>query len=118
MGLRHVKFAAVEQIYESIHLNQYLDLYDTIATSVSRKKQFTLRREHLEILAILEENIETLLWNIEDKVTILSIKPYQMRFAAAKGALAGHLKELQTMDTFHCPTHLLHLPRVKELLGS
>jgi hypothetical protein len=117
MGLRHVKFAAVEQTYESIHLNQYLDLYDTIAASVGRKKRFTLTEEHLHMLAILEENIETLLWKIEDKVDILSIKPYQMRFAAAKSALAEHIKELNSVYAFYCQKHLLHTPRVKALLG-
>ena len=116
MGLRHVKFAAVEQTYESIHLNQYLDLYDTIVASVGRRKQFTIRREHLEILAILEENIETLLWKIEEKVDILSIKPYQMRFAAAKRTLSLHFKELQSMYRLECPKELLRLPRVRELL--
>lgn len=117
MGLRHVKLAAVEQTYESIHLNQYLDLYDTITASVGRKKQFTLGERHMAILAILETNIETLLGAIEPKVDALSLIPYQMRYATVKQTLSGHFKELKAMYALKCPNHLLHEPRVKELLG-
>ena len=117
MGLRHVKFAAVEQTYESIHLNQYLNLYDTIAASVGRKKRFTLDKRHIDILTILEENIERLLNSIEVKVDTVSLVPYQMRYAAAKRSLSSHFKELNSMYSLKCPKSLLHVPRVRELLG-
>jgi len=117
MGLRHAKLAAVEQTYESIHLNQTLDLYDTICDSVGRKKQFTLSERHILILSIIEENIESLLEKIEAKVGALSIKPYQMRYNAAKRTLSGHFKELQSLYKLHCSKELLHTPRVRGLLG-
>ena len=117
MGLRHVKLAAVEQTYESIHLNQTLDLYDTICDSVGRKKQFTLTEHHIGILSIIEENIERLLERIEAKVGLLSIKPYQLRFAKAKQVLSGHFKELRSMYKLQCSKELLSEPRVRELLG-
>lgn len=117
MGLRHVKFAAVEQTYESIHLNQYLDLYDTIAASVGRQKKFTLSERHMSILAILEENIEKLLADIQQKVGSLSIQPYHMRFVAAKRTLSGHFKELQSMYALQCSKSIRRTPRVIELLG-
>ena len=101
MGLRHVKFEAVEQTYESIHLNQYLDLYDTIGDSIGRKKRLTLTEEHMRILSILDENITDLLERIEPRVDTLSFKPYQMRFASVQQTVITNLKQLyykQSLD--------------------
>lgn len=94
MGLRHVKFEAVEQTYESIHLNQYLDLYETIGASIGRKKHLTLTETHIHILSILDEIITDLLNRIESVVDSISIRPYQMRYTSAKQTVIRNLKHL------------------------
>jgi hypothetical protein len=98
MGLRHVKIASVEQTYESIHLNQYLDLYDTIGASIGRKKRFTLTEEHLHILAILDETITDLLHRIETQTDSFVIAPYRLRFKNAQKMIVKHLQQLHYKD--------------------
>ncbi len=116
MGLRHVKFAEVEQTYESIHLNQYLDLYDTIGASIGRKKRLTLAEEHLRVLAILDETISDLLNRIEPVVDSISIRPYRLRFISAQKTVVKQLQQLHYKHALDFEA-VRHTSLVREILG-
>ncbi len=116
MGLRHVKFASVEQTYESIHLNQYLDLYDTIGASIGRKKQLRLVEEHLRVLAILDETITDLLERIERQTDSFAASPYRMRFENAQKTVIKQLQQLHYRHALDFEV-VRHTRLVKQILG-
>lgn len=104
MGQCHVKFDAVEQTYESIHLNQYLDLYETICASIGRKKRFTVTDDHIHILSILDETIYDLLERIEYHVGTFYCTPYQKRFTSIHETLHNQIIKHYFKETLYTHT--------------
>ncbi len=116
MGLRHVKFAEVEQTYESIHLNQYLDLYDTIGASIGRKKQLRLVEEHLRVLEILDETISDLLNRAEAQTDSFVISPYRLRFTSAQKTVVKQLQQLHYKHALDFEA-VRHTSLIRDVLG-
>lgn len=118
MGIRHTKISPVEFEREAPALNEHLALYSTIVKNISRKKQFTLRKQHLITISVLEAAIEDYLAVLEWRMGgPFFIAPYWARYRLVQTRFLGELKLIHAHRRLMYPRSLRDNPIIKEVVG-